>query len=111
MTFGQSISTCLRKYVTFSGRASRSEFWWWYLFTLLISWAGQLIGTLAGGSLISTIISLVISLALLLPNLAVTIRRYHDSDHSGWWILCPIYNIVLMFLKSTPGENKYGTEA
>lgn len=107
MTFGQSISTCLRKYVTFSGRASRSEFWWWYLFSILVNWAVQIVGTLVGET---TIISLVVGLILLLPNLAVTVRRYHDSDHSGWWVVCPIYNIVLMFMKSTPGENKYGAE-
>ena len=107
MTFGQSISTCLRKYVTFSGRASRSEFWWWYLFSTLVNWAVQIVGTLVGET---TIISLVAGLILLLPNLAVTVRRYHDSDHSGWWVVCPIYNIVLMFMKSTPGENKYGAE-
>ena len=107
MTFGQSISTCLRKYVTFSGRASRSEFWWWYLFSILVNWAVQIVGTLVGET---TIISLVVGLILLLPNLAVTVRRYHDSDHSGWWVVCPIYNIVLLFIKSTPGENKYGAE-
>jgi uncharacterized membrane protein YhaH (DUF805 family) len=107
MTFGQSISTCLRKYVTFSGRASRSEFWWWYLFSILVNWAVQIVGTLVGET---TIISLVVGLILLLPNLAVTVRRYHDSDHSGWWVVCPIYNIVLLFMKSTPGENKYGAE-
>ena len=107
MTLGQAISTCFSKYATFSGRASRSEFWWWYLFSFLLSLVGQLIGTLVGVSFIS----IIISVALLLPNLAVTVRRYHDSDHSGWWILCPIYNIVLYFLKSTPGENRYGAEA
>ena len=107
MTFGLSISTCLRKYVTFSGRASRSEFWWWYLFSILVNWAVQIVGTLVGET---TIISLVVGLILLLPNLAVTVRRYHDSDHSGWWVVCPIYNIVLLFMKSTPGENKYGAE-
>lgn len=106
MTFGQSISTCFRKYVTFSGRASRSEFWWWYLFAFLLGVVGQLISKLVGVSFIPAIISL----ALLLPNLAVSVRRYHDSNHSGWWILCPIYNIVLLFFKSSPGENKYGAE-
>ena len=104
MTFGQSIATCFSKYATFSGRASRSEYWWFYLFIVIVSIIAQIIDYLIGHQ----IFNLIISLAFLLPNLAVSVRRIHDSGHNGWWILCPIYNIVLMFLPSNPSENKYG---
>lgn len=78
MTFGDSITTCFSKYAAFEGRASRSEFWWWYLFTLLASVAtGMVSETLSG----------LFSLAVLLPSLAVGARRLHDTDRSGWFLL------------------------
>jgi len=104
MTFGQSISTCFSKYVTFSGRASRSEYWWFFLFNFLVSFGAELLDTAIGISVISTLASL----ALFLPGLSVAVRRCHDTNHSGWWVLCPIYNIVLMFLPSDPAANDYG---
>lgn len=79
MTFVESIQTCFRKYATFSGRASRSEFWWWVLFGIL-------------GGLVTSIIpfiNAIFSIALIIPNLAVTARRLHDTDRSGWWMLAP----------------------
>lgn len=78
MTFGDSIGTCFSKYATFDGRASRSEFWWWFLFTLLAS---------AGASIFSDKLSALFSLVVLLPSLAVGARRLHDTDRSGWFLL------------------------
>ena len=78
MTFIESIQTCFRKYAEFNGRASRSEFWWWFLFIVIISIAARLLG--------QTVVALV-ALATLLPNLAVTSRRLHDINRSGWWQL------------------------
>jgi uncharacterized membrane protein YhaH (DUF805 family) len=78
MTFVESIQTCFKKYADFSGRASRSEYWWWALFVLLITIVGQVIGDILGG---------IASLAMLLPYLAVTSRRLHDIGKSGWWQL------------------------
>lgn len=75
MTFGESIQTCFSKYADFTGRASRSEYWWWFLFALL--------ATMATG-IISDKLSALFSLALLLPGLAVGARRLHDIDKSGW---------------------------
>lgn len=100
MTFGESISTCFRKYAIFEGRASRSEYWWFWLFYLLI---------LVGCELIDETLMAVAELVFLLPNLAVAVRRCHDSDHSGWWILCPIYNLILMFYESDSDSNDYGS--
>jgi uncharacterized membrane protein YhaH (DUF805 family) len=75
MTFGESIQTCFSKYADFTGRASRSEYWWWFLFALL--------ATIATG-IISDKSSALFSFALLLPGLAVGARRLHDIDKSGW---------------------------
>lgn len=77
-TFGEAIQVCLRNYATFEGRASRSEYWWYLLFyTLLVMGVSMLGDTLAG----------LLVLALLLPSLAVQVRRLHDTNRSGWWLL------------------------
>ena len=89
MNFGQAISTCLSKYATFSGRASRPEFWWFFLFQILASVAASMIG--------DTIAALA-SLALLLPALAVGTRRLHDIGKSGWWQLLMLTGIGLFVL-------------
>ncbi|WP_346289054.1 DUF805 domain-containing protein [Zoogloea sp.] len=89
MTFGQSIKTCLSKYADFKGRAGRPEYWWFFLFCLLLGWAGGIIdhsGTLTG----------FINLALLLPSLAAATRRLHDTGRSGWWQLLSLTVIGLI---------------
>lgn len=78
MTFVESIRTCFAKYASFSGRAARSEYWWFVLFTLIAS-------TVLG--FISEIVSAIFSLAVLLPSIAVGVRRLHDVDKSGWFLL------------------------
>ena len=89
MNFGQAISGCLSKYATFSGRASRPEFWRFFLFQILISLAASMLG--------ETINSLV-ALGLLLPALAVGTRRLHDIGKSGWWQLIMLTVIGLLVL-------------
>jgi uncharacterized membrane protein YhaH (DUF805 family) len=78
MTFGESISTCFKKYASFDGRAVRSEYWWFVLFTFLASAAAGYVSQAASG---------LFSLAVLLPSLAVGARRLHDIDKSGWFLL------------------------
>lgn len=98
MTFGQSITTCMGKYVTFSGRASRSEFWWFYLFTVLISWGATLVeAAMFGGGAIG-ILSSIASLVFLLPSLAAGSRRLHDVNKSGWWLLIALTGIGVILL-------------
>ncbi len=80
MSFTDSIKTCFSKYIVFSGRASRSEFWWFFLFTFIV----RLVTTWI------PFVGFIIALALLLPNLAVTVRRLHDTNRTGWWMLLPI---------------------
>jgi uncharacterized membrane protein YhaH (DUF805 family) len=99
MTFGESIRTCFSKYAEFSGRADRTEYWWFELFLLLIMiGAGMLNDTLAN----------LISLAVMLPSFAVGARRLHDVNKSGWWqllYLVPIIGwIVLIYWSSQPGQ-------
>lgn len=104
MTFGQSISTCFSKYATFSGRASRSEYWWWYLFCNILSFVASFIDGILG----LQALSIIVLLALIIPNIAVAVRRMHDTGHSGWYLLIPIYNFILTLLESDFDDNKYG---
>ena len=89
MNFGQAISTCLSNYATFSGRASRSEFWWFFLFQILVSIAASMVSEKFGS---------LINLGLLLPALAVGARRLHDIGRSGWWQLLMISGIGFFVL-------------
>ena len=83
MTFGEAIRSGFDHYVKFDGRASRPAFWWWVLFVLLVDIAANLIDLAIG----APIFSAIVGLGLLLPNLSVSIRRLHDTNRSGWWIL------------------------
>ncbi|WP_372825342.1 DUF805 domain-containing protein [Polaromonas sp.] len=99
MNFGQAISTCLSKYATFSGRASRPEFWWFFLFQILVSVAASMLGDFAAS---------LVSLALLLPALAVGARRLHDIGKSGWWqliMLTVIGFLLLIYWWVQPGKS------
>lgn len=108
MTFNESISTCFIKYATFDGRASRPEFWWFILFTWLVS---------AGLGMINDVLSGLFSLGVLIPSLAVGARRLHDTNRSGWlqllWLLPVIgWIILIVFFASAAVEpNKYSTES
>ena len=119
MSFGQAVSSGFSKYATFSGRARRSEYWYWVLFVILVTVVAAVADSLfktrvTDGSPYGWI-TLVVALALLIPGIAVTVRRLHDTDRSGWWYLlsfvCGIGAlIVLIFciIEGTPGPNKYG---
>ncbi|HEY5787204.1 MAG TPA: DUF805 domain-containing protein [Microlunatus sp.] len=112
-TIGQAASRLWRKFAVFSGRASRSEYWWWALIAFVISLVLQFVGTLAFGggffldptgtsldlrqALLPLAPSLVWSLATLVPSLAVTVRRLHDTNRTGWW-----YLLVLPALAAWP---------
>jgi len=78
MNFIEAIKTCFTKYGEFKGCASRPEYWWWFLFTI--------VGALSFGS-ISPQVAAAFNIAVLVPSVAVTTRRLHDVDRSGWWQL------------------------
>ena len=112
MTFVESVEHVFSNYFNAEGTASRSEYWWWYLFTILASIAVSLLGVIldyfTGIEFISTILTWGLSILILIPNICVQIRRYHDINRSGWWILCPIVNMVFLFFAGDEGENDYG---
>jgi uncharacterized membrane protein YhaH (DUF805 family) len=85
LNFIQAVQTCLRQYANFRGRAQRPEFWWFMLFALLATLAASLLGEIANA---------LVTLALLLPGLAVSARRLHDIDRSGWWQLVGIVPMI-----------------
>jgi uncharacterized membrane protein YhaH (DUF805 family) len=96
MTFTQAVRSVLTNYVTFSGRARRSEYCWFYLFTILVSIATAVIDAVLSTAVDNEIgiVGLVASLALLLPSLAVTARRLHDTGRTGWWMLLPVVPLL-----------------
>ena len=95
---GNAISVCFKKYATFDGRASRSEFWYFYLFYIIILFIGSVVETAAG----IANLSYLFIIPLWLPQLAVSVRRMHDTDRSGWFILVPIYNLILLCTATNP---------
>lgn len=101
---GNAISSCFSKYATFSGRATRSEFWFFYLFYMIIYILGAVVGAAVG----SQFVMYLFILPLFIPFLAVAVRRMHDVGRSGWFYIVPIYNIILLCTASVPGSNKYG---
>lgn len=116
MTFQQAIASGFHNYATFAGRAARSEYWFWTLFAVLVSMATAIVDTaLFPGMELSPLNSLA-SLALLLPGLAVSVRRFHDLDRTGWWILLILTGIgaivvlVWFCFRGTEGPNTYGPD-
>jgi uncharacterized membrane protein YhaH (DUF805 family) len=102
----------LKKYAVFSGRARRKEYWMFVLFNLIIVFVlGLVIGLIenATNSNLSILVN-IYQLAVLLPSIAVGVRRMHDTDHSGWWLLFPIVNLVFAVSEGTQGDNKYGSD-
>ena len=150
VSFKDAVRICLReKYVTFSGRAPRSEFWWFQLFTCLFPVILVILGfvlfyrnigtdpntgliapTFPGTSITLFVLAGIIILALMIPVISVTVRRFHDRNLSGWWVLAVyvvpnifsvigteipgiligIASFVVCVLKGTDGPNKYGPD-
>lgn len=105
----------MRKYAVFQGRASRKEYWMFFLVNFLIAFAlGFAMGLLAALTGMdpkkTDVVSSLYGLAVFLPGLAVGVRRMHDIGRSGWWILFPIVNLVMLCLASQEGENEYGPD-
>lgn len=90
--FGESIQICFKKYAVFDGRASRSEFWYFFLFTLVIGFIT---------SFINNAIYAIFTLGTLLPTIAVGCRRLHDINKSGWFQLIPIVNLIMWAQESS----------
>jgi uncharacterized membrane protein YhaH (DUF805 family) len=96
----------LQNYANFNGRARRSEYWYFFLFNVIISIVLGIIGNL----LEVTFLSNIYSLAVLIPGIAVGVRRMHDVGKSGWYLLIPIYNLVLAATEGDKSGNEYGPD-
>ena len=135
--FGDAVKMYFARYVDFQGRSSRAEYWWPALFNFIIGAVFAILAIVTGGGVdaymsnsLNTIgwvfygVSALYGLATIIPNIAVAVRRFHDRDMSGWWILAfiagfliPLVNllviigyIVLMCLPGTKGPNKFGQD-
>jgi uncharacterized membrane protein YhaH (DUF805 family) len=131
MSFTEAIKACKAKYAVFDGRATRSEFWWFYLFTVIVIFVAYLVpfilivlASAFSDNFLGTIFSLlamlgyllvfVIAIGLYIPLLAAGSRRLHDRGQSGWLqllLLVPCASLVLLVfwaLEGTPGDNQYG---
>ncbi len=110
MTFGNAVRSVFHQYAGFTGRARRSEYWFFVLFTVLVYVAASVVDAFLGIPLFT----LVVALGLLVPTLAVSVRRLHDTGRSGWWMLLslvPFGGIVLIVfhcLDGEPGPNRFG---
>ena len=81
----EAVMTCLQKFFDFRGRARRREYWWFFLFTFIVSWVFSFLGNMM--TPVFTYIGLFIGLLLWIPSLAALTRRLHDRNHSGWWVV------------------------
>lgn len=116
MTFMDSVRTVFSKYAVFSGRATRPEYWWWVLFSIIVSVVTGILDVVVATPLLGfEMFGIISSLALLLPSLAVSVRRLHDIGRSGWWLLIGLVPIigwlVLIYWHVQPsaeGQNEYG---
>ena len=113
MTFSQAVSSGFHRYFDFRTRSSRSEYWYWTLFLILVSVVATVLDELLFGG--TAILDPISSVALFIPGLAVTVRRLHDVGRSGWWVLIAltlvgiIYPLLYWHIKpSVPGTNRYG---
>jgi uncharacterized membrane protein YhaH (DUF805 family) len=114
MGIAEAVQTVLTKnYVNFQGRAARPEYWWYILFYVI----AYLVLVAIDAALGMQLLAVIFALAVLLPTLAVTVRRLHDLDKSGWWILIgfvPIVGAILLIYwyaqPGTPGDNRFGPQ-
>jgi uncharacterized membrane protein YhaH (DUF805 family) len=113
VSFGEAIRSGFDHYVKFDGRASRPAFWWWALFQFLVLLVASIIDFAIFNNL--GVFYALAALALLLPSLSVAIRRLHDTDRTGWWLLIELIPLIgaivllVFFLTgSDPGPNRYG---
>jgi uncharacterized membrane protein YhaH (DUF805 family) len=102
----------LKNYAVFNGRARRQEYWMFVLFNFIAGFLLAIIEGILGGitNTDQSVLTIIYQLAIIIPSIAVSIRRMHDTNHSGWWIIVPIVGFIFTFLDGTPGENQYGLD-
>ena len=116
MNFGQAIASGFRNYATFAGRACRSEFWYWTLFSFLVSIVAAILDAAIFAFSPVSPLGAISTIILFLPGLAVAARRLHDLDRTGWWLLImlTVIGVVLLLIwdciKGTTGPNRFGAD-
>jgi uncharacterized membrane protein YhaH (DUF805 family) len=116
MNFQEAIASGFHNYATFAGRAARSEYWFWTFFAILVGAGAAILDAAFFPGLTARPVHSLASLALFLPGLAVSIRRLHDLDRTGWWLLIILTGIGIILLliwfclRGTPGPNRYGQD-
>jgi uncharacterized membrane protein YhaH (DUF805 family) len=111
MGFMDSIKKCFGMYVNANGRASRSEYWWFYLFYVIVAQVSSMVFTMIAVATDITailLLSTIVTIAVGIPGICAAIRRMHDHDKSGWFILIPFYNIYLTIIEGQATDNQYG---
>ena len=102
----------LKNYAVFEGRARRKEYWMFVLFNILVAAAlgfiEGFVGAFSGTD--QSVLSTIYQLAVIIPSIAVGVRRMHDIDRSGWWVLCPIVNFIFSVTEGTSGSNRFGPD-
>ena len=113
MKFGQAIASCYSKYAVFSGRASRSEFWFFVLLQYILLFGCLMFYPMGIGLQLFSLVAL----GNFLPYVSVLVRRLHDTDHSGWWYwlgLVPLVGVVVLLIwfctRGTAGSNRFGQD-
>ncbi|MEM6668141.1 MAG: DUF805 domain-containing protein [Pseudomonadota bacterium] len=115
MGFIDAIQACFSKYFTFSGRARRPEYWWFYLFIFVVTFIASFIDAILSpmfelgedGEILS-LVRLIVSLGVIVPFFAVSWRRMHDTGWSGWMTLSPVFGFVMIILSSLLVESAPG---
>ncbi len=114
MSFRQAIAACLSKYADFQGRAARPEYWWFALFNALASVVASIVDK---GVIGYPVLQVIVALALIIPSIAVGVRRLHDTDRSGFWLLIvfvPLIGGVALLVwfcfRGAAGDNRFGPE-
>ncbi len=124
MTFMESVQTCIKEnYCNFEGRAPRSEYWWFTLFLALLEIVTSVLDGFLGTYTVTSsgkmigFINLIFLLAILLPSIAVAVRRLHDTDRSGWFYLLvfiPLIGSIILIIffiqQGTNGRNRFGDD-
>jgi len=109
----------LQKYADFAGRAPRAEYWWFYLLYLVALIVAMIVDSIIGSRLFLSygLASTLVGLGFLVPMLAAGIRRLHDTDHSGWWLLIglvPLIGVIVLLIffvsGGTAGPNRFGED-
>lgn len=99
------VKKVFQNYATFTGRANRPEYWWFFLFNILVGIGFNILSLMIPAIVY---LNILYTLATIIPSIAVGVRRMHDVGKSGWFILIPIYNLILFCTEGDNGTNEYG---